>query len=148
MKRKNALLLMLLIILAEGIIIAMAPNNIDLFWTIEGLIGGLALLFEVLIGRIPITKKFAPFLIGILLGTLGLVLMRMNLVLGWLGFSLDITGLTLVFYVFHMRNVSYNKSLEPITSETPKSFLKDCAACGRQIPIASEECPFCQAKQS
>jgi peptidoglycan/LPS O-acetylase OafA/YrhL len=31
--------------------------------------------------------------------------------------------------------------------ETPKSFLKSCVACGRQIPVASEECPFCQAKQ-
>jgi len=30
---------------------------------------------------------------------------------------------------------------------TPKSFLKKCVECGKQIPIASEECQFCRAKQ-
>jgi hypothetical protein len=30
---------------------------------------------------------------------------------------------------------------------TPKSFLKKCAKCGREIPIASEECEFCGASQ-
>jgi len=30
---------------------------------------------------------------------------------------------------------------------TPKAFLKKCAECGREIPIASEECPFCKSKQ-
>jgi len=31
-------------------------------------------------------------------------------------------------------------------SETPKSFLKKCAKCGREIPIASGECQYCGAK--
>jgi len=31
--------------------------------------------------------------------------------------------------------------------ETPESFLKNCVKCGREIPIASEECSFCGAKQ-
>lgn len=30
---------------------------------------------------------------------------------------------------------------------TLKSFLKKCIKCDREIPIASEECPYCQAKQ-
>ncbi len=30
---------------------------------------------------------------------------------------------------------------------TPKAFLKKCRKCGREIPIASEECPFCKSKQ-
>jgi len=30
----------------------------------------------------------------------------------------------------------------------PVSFFKKCAACGREIPIASEECRYCGAKQS
>ena len=30
---------------------------------------------------------------------------------------------------------------------TPKAFLKKCPKCGREIPIASEECPFCKSKQ-
>ena len=30
---------------------------------------------------------------------------------------------------------------------TPKAFLKKCPKCGREIPIASEECQFCKSKQ-
>jgi len=30
---------------------------------------------------------------------------------------------------------------------TPKSFLKKCVECGKEIPIASEECSYCGAKQ-
>ncbi len=32
-------------------------------------------------------------------------------------------------------------------THTPKSFLKKCAQCGKGIPIASEECQYCGAKQ-
>ena len=31
---------------------------------------------------------------------------------------------------------------------TPKSFLKKCVECGKEIPIASEECSFCGARQT
>jgi len=31
---------------------------------------------------------------------------------------------------------------------TPKAFMKKCAQCGKQIPIASEECPYCGTKQT
>ncbi len=31
---------------------------------------------------------------------------------------------------------------------TPKTFLKKCPKCGREIPIASEECQYCKTKQS
>jgi len=31
--------------------------------------------------------------------------------------------------------------------ETRRSFLKKCVKCGRDIPIASEECPYCNAEQ-
>lgn len=30
---------------------------------------------------------------------------------------------------------------------TPESFMKECAECGKQIPIASEECSYCGTKQ-
>jgi len=30
----------------------------------------------------------------------------------------------------------------------PKTFLKKCVRCGKEIPLASEECPYCEAKQS
>jgi hypothetical protein len=32
-------------------------------------------------------------------------------------------------------------------THTPESFLKNCAKCGKEIPIASEECPYCKTKQ-
>lgn len=31
---------------------------------------------------------------------------------------------------------------------TPKVFLKKCPKCGREIPIASEECPFCKPSKN
>ncbi len=31
--------------------------------------------------------------------------------------------------------------------ETQRSFLKECVKCGKDIPIASEQCPYCNAKQ-
>jgi rRNA maturation endonuclease Nob1 len=37
--------------------------------------------------------------------------------------------------------------LMPEQRETPKAFLKKCVKCGKEIPIASEECPHCGAKQ-
>jgi len=33
------------------------------------------------------------------------------------------------------------------SKETPKAFLKQCIKCSKEIPIASEECPYCGAKQ-
>lgn len=30
---------------------------------------------------------------------------------------------------------------------TPKGFLKKCIKCGKEIPIASEECQYCGTKQ-
>jgi len=30
---------------------------------------------------------------------------------------------------------------------TPKSFLKECVECKKDIPIASEECPYCGVRQ-
>jgi hypothetical protein len=30
---------------------------------------------------------------------------------------------------------------------TPKSFMKKCVECSKEIPVASEECPYCGAKQ-
>lgn len=34
-----------------------------------------------------------------------------------------------------------------LIGETPRNFLKKCVQCGKEIPIASEYCPECGAKQ-
>jgi len=39
------------------------------------------------------------------------------------------------------------KTKEMKYSGTPKSFLKICVNCGGEIPIASEQCPYCGRKQ-
>jgi len=42
--------------------------------------------------------------------------------------------------------ICYEKEkVEPLG--TPKSFLKKCIKCGEEIPIATEHCPKCGAKQ-
>ncbi len=72
---------------------------------------------------------------------------------------MGIAGLTLMFYgIFHARKVyakkteanltiSPDKSAKPKIPLTPKSFLKKCVKCGKEIPIASEHCPYCMQKQ-
>jgi hypothetical protein len=42
-----------------------------------------------------------------------------------------------------------NRSLPPPPTEThtPTPFLKNCSSCGRGIPLATEECPYCNASQ-
>lgn len=32
--------------------------------------------------------------------------------------------------------------------ETPKSFMKKCIGCKQEIPIASEQCPYCGSMQT
>jgi len=37
---------------------------------------------------------------------------------------------------------------EPSEDATSKSYLKKCLECGKEIPIASEECQYCGATQA
>jgi len=39
------------------------------------------------------------------------------------------------------------KAKQHLLRLTPKAFLKKCVKCDREIPIASEECQYCGAKQ-
>jgi chromosome segregation ATPase len=40
------------------------------------------------------------------------------------------------------------ESAEPSDEATSKSYLKKCFECGKEIPIASEECQYCGAAQA
>ncbi len=40
---------------------------------------------------------------------------------------------------------TYHKPVQ--NTETPKSFMRICVKCKKQISIASEECPYCGARQ-
>ena len=37
--------------------------------------------------------------------------------------------------------------LKGLPPYTPKSFLKKCVKCGKEIPLAAEQCDFCGAEQ-
>jgi predicted RNA-binding Zn-ribbon protein involved in translation (DUF1610 family) len=39
------------------------------------------------------------------------------------------------------------KAKQSLLKLTPKAFLKNCVACGKVIPIASEKCPYCDREQ-
>ncbi|MEM3730464.1 MAG: hypothetical protein QW667_03045 [Candidatus Bathyarchaeia archaeon] len=47
--------------------------------------------------------------------------------------------------------VAWNQDYEkwaPKQTGMPKSFLKRCVKCNKEIPIASEECPYCGQRQT
>lgn len=39
------------------------------------------------------------------------------------------------------------KTMQSLLKLTPKAFLKKCVKCNKDIPIASENCPYCGATQ-
>jgi hypothetical protein len=47
-----------------------------------------------------------------------------------------------------VRLTADEKAKQSLLKLTPKAFLKNCAACGKAIPIASEQCPYCGQEQS
>ena len=46
-----------------------------------------------------------------------------------------------------IRLLADEKSKTSLLRLTPKAFLKKCVKCGKEIPIASEECQYCGTKQ-
>jgi len=46
-----------------------------------------------------------------------------------------------------VRLFSDEKAKQSLLRLTPKTFLKKCIGCGKDIPIASEECPYCGKRQ-
>lgn len=113
----------------------------------------LSTIYLVATGKLPKDriKAWAFISCGLLLmSSSGILTSSEDFDIATMGIILLITGFLIVIFTslaFRVRNVNMSSSNEQVP-ETPKSFLKSCVACGRQIPIASEECPFCQAKQS
>lgn len=52
----------------------------------------------------------------------------------------------MIFFTQVLLDATYQPKNSTIP-ETPKSFFKKCVKCNEDIPIASEECPYCTAKQ-
>jgi len=153
-------LIAMLQVVVETIIFLSSPSWIEYYWVFGGLLWGLVATLLLLIkwrGWVPKNRveHFAPIASGTLLVPLSWLLVKMGFISAPIGFFLGVSGMALLLFgLYHLPKVkasidtlSNRKTVEAIASKTPKGFLKSCVACGRQIPIASEECPFCQAKQ-
>jgi hypothetical protein len=76
--------------------------------------------------------------------TLWLHITNQDFFIGWLIGAILLIPFSIAWY----RN--YEEIFENFIYErkgTPKAFFKQCVECGREIPIASEECSYCGAKQ-
>ncbi|UCE29193.1 MAG: hypothetical protein JSV85_00140 [Candidatus Bathyarchaeota archaeon] len=60
--------------------------------------------------------------------------------------SYIILSIAAIFYLKRSEVVAYFEK-KRISEGSPKAFLKKCVRCDKDIPLASEECPHCGAKQ-
>ena len=77
----------------------------------------------------------ASAFLGVLLASLPIIATLMYCFVG---------GASIAVYYLVARPILARHPLNP--EKTPKSFLKKCVKCGREIPLASEECPYCGQK--
>jgi hypothetical protein len=76
--------------------------------------------------------------------TLWLHIANQDFFVGWLIGAILLIPFSIAWYWSYEEIF---KSFMYERKETPKAFLKQCVECNREIPIASEECPYCGAKQ-
>lgn len=76
--------------------------------------------------------------------TLWLHITNQDFFVGWLIGAILLIPFSIAWYWSYEEIF---KSFMYERKETPKAFLKQCVECNREIPIASEECPYCGAKQ-
>lgn len=61
----------------------------------------------------------------------------------------DIIGDRIIpFYCGNCGYIEFYKEMKIGEHPQEQGFLMKCVQCGKQIPIASEECQFCRAKQN
>jgi hypothetical protein len=98
------------------------------------------LLHIFLLHKVPPQKDRKKY---VLIAIVGLASIPFGGIIGPLGLIPILLGLpTWIFGMWLIWGKRETRSLE-----TPKSFIKKCANCGREIPIASEQCPYCGQKQ-
>lgn len=60
----------------------------------------------------------------------------------------DILGDRIIpYYCEKCGYIEFYKEMKGVRRERKNSFLKKCIKCDKKIPIASEECQYCGAKQ-
>jgi len=99
----------------------------------------LGVLLDIVCGIILILVKDAVILL--VAGIIGLLssIIFIGGILGAIGGILGIIGGALC--------LSAPSETTSAIAQTPSVFLKKCPNCGKEIPIASEECPECGAKR-
>jgi hypothetical protein len=68
-----------------------------------------------------------------------------NFVAYWSLFIIPFMILTYAIGKYRLRHSKHGQVRD--SNGTPKSFLKKCVNCGKEIPIASETCQYCNTKQ-
>jgi hypothetical protein len=136
-----------------------------LFGSFLGLLIGFLVLFLMMgwlnsvitgfVWHIPIKTNWTTVLIhGFVLSIVFVIVHIPSLFLS-LGFpSAVMVILLLIVYAFvdgfiarRIAGIWQRKEAPEMVVETPKTFLKSCVNCGKDIPIASETCPHCGAEQ-
>ena len=60
----------------------------------------------------------------------------------------DLVGDKIIpYYCGKCGYIEFYKKLKPTEPPQPQGFSKKCVKCGKEIPIASEECQYCGTKQ-
>ena len=60
----------------------------------------------------------------------------------------DLVGDRIVpYYCRNCGYIEFYKEMKPGEQPQEHGFLRKCVKCGKQIPIASEECQYCGAEQ-
>ena len=60
----------------------------------------------------------------------------------------DILGDRIIpYYCEKCGYIEFYKEMKGVRRERKNAFLKKCIKCGKKIPIASEECQYCGARQ-
>lgn len=137
-----------------------------LFGSIIGLIIGFVLFFLLMgwlnsiitdiVWHIEIkTNWTSVFVHGLVLSILFLLVHVPSLILNLAFPSIVIVISLLIVYAFvdgfiarHVAGMWQQEvPLPKMVGETPKTFFKSCVNCGKDIPIASETCPYCGAEQ-
>jgi ribosomal protein L40E len=85
------------------------------------------------------------FLLSMIFIGLFLLMSSIQILIG--GFILLVTSMAAFAMEKRPISVREARSQSPFVTYTPKAFLKKCIKCGGEIPIASEKCKYCGAKQ-
>jgi len=144
---------LLIVLVVIGLFIGLIIGLLVLFF----IVGGLNSFLTNIIWNMPVKTDWKSLLThGFILSILLLVVHVPSMIVSLAAPSIATTIVLFVIYAFidglvAKRTAALGWREEEVSlqmiGETPKTFLKSCVNCGKDIPIASEMCPHCGAEQ-